>query len=105
GNGERVWTMNRLRYRTLTSPTPIGPNVVFGDSEGRLHFHSRQDGSVQARYETLPIMVPHRSVDDGGYAAPYMDTGVNGIAAPPVLAGNTLVVVTRVGRVLGLRPE
>lgn len=82
-DGERVWSMNQLRYRKLTSALLLGPALVLGDDEGRLHFLGRADGALQTRIET-----------DG-----------TPIAAAPVLAGNTLVVVTRAGRVLGLRPE
>jgi outer membrane assembly lipoprotein YfgL len=82
-DGERAWSMNQLRYRRLTSPLLMGPVLVVGDDEGRLHFLARQDGALQTRIET-----------DG-----------SPIGATPVMAGSTLVVVTRDGRVLGLRPE
>lgn len=86
GDGERLWSYQALRFRKLTSPLLLGGPaglVVFGDSEGRLHFLAREDGALQARHET----------------------GLSPIAATPVLAGNTLVVVTASGWVLGLRPE
>ncbi len=82
-DGERAWSTNQLRYRKLTAPMLLGPALVIGDDGGRLHFLARQDGALQTRIET-----------DG-----------TPIVATPVLAGNTLVVVTRAGRVLGLRPE
>lgn len=82
-DGERAWSTTQLRYRKLTSPLLLGPALVVGDDAGRLHFLARQDGALQARIET-----------DG-----------SPIAANPVLAGNIVVVVTRDGRVLGLRPE
>lgn len=82
-DGERAWSMEQLRYRDLTAPLMAGPAVVVGDEGGRLHFFSRADGSLQTRVET-----------DG-----------SAIAAAPVLAGNTLVVVTRSGGVFGFRPE
>lgn len=82
-DGERAWSTNQLRYRQLTAPAVLGPTVVLGDDGGRLHFLARADGALQTRIET-----------DG-----------SPIVATPVLAGNTLVVVTRAGRVLGLRPE
>jgi outer membrane protein assembly factor BamB len=82
-DGERAWSTTQLRYRKLTSPLLLGPALVVGDDEGRLHFLARQDGALQTRIET-----------DG-----------TSISATPVLAGSTLVVVTRAGRVLGLRPE
>lgn len=82
-DGDRLWGMDQLRYRDLTSPVLLGPTVVVGDEGGRLHFYARQDGALQSRIET-----------DG-----------SAMAAAPILAGNTLVVVTRQGSVLGLRPE
>ena len=82
-DGERLWSSNALRYRRLTAPLLLGAGLVVGDEGGRLHFLARTDGALQARIET-----------DG-----------SPIATAPVLAGNTLVVVTRNGRVLGLRPE
>lgn len=82
-DGERAWSTSQLRYRKLSSPLLLGPALVVGDDAGRLHFLSRTDGALQTRIET-----------DG-----------SPIAATPVLAGSTLVVVTRDGRALGLRPE
>lgn len=82
-DGERAWSNNQLRHRHLTAPLLLGSAVVVGDEGGRLHFLSRTDGALQTRFET-----------DG-----------SPIVAAPVLAGNTLVVVTRKGQVLGLRPE
>ena len=82
-DGERAWTSKQLQHRRLSGPLLLGPGLVVGDEEGRLHFLSRRDGALQTRYET-----------DG-----------SPITVTPVLAGNTLVVVTRKGRVLGLRPE
>lgn len=82
-DGERLWSSNALRYRRLTAPLLLGAGLVVGDEGGRLHFLARADGALQARVET-----------DG-----------SPIATTPVLAGNTLVVVTRNGRVFGLRPE
>lgn len=82
-DGERLWSNNALRYRRLTAPLLLGAGLVVGDEGGRLHFLARADGALQTRVET-----------DG-----------SPIATAPVLAGNTLVVVTRNGRVLGLRPE
>lgn len=82
-DGERAWSTSQLRFRRLTSALLLGPALVLGDDDGYLHFLARQDGSLQTRLAT-----------DG-----------TPIAASPVLAGNTLVVLTRAGRVLGLRPE
>lgn len=82
-DGERLWTLKGLRYRQLGTPTLAGPTLVVGDARGLLHFLARDDGALLTRYET-----------DG-----------TPIVAPPVFVGTTLVVVTRGGRVLGLRPQ
>lgn len=82
-DGERAWTVEQLRYRKLGAPLVIGRSVVVGDGDGTLHFLSRENGSPLTRIST-----------DG---SPIM--------AAPVLAGNTLVVVTRKGNIFGFRPE
>ena len=61
----------------------LGRSVVLGDGTGLVHLLSRQDGSALDRLTT-----------DG-----------SGIAATPVAAGNTLVVVTRAGGVYAYRPD
>lgn len=109
-DGERAWSNGELRLRKLTAPLMLGAVLVFGDDQGRLHFLARADGVLQARYEIDPpgsSTVPSLSGDgyaDNPGAAYFINLG-RAVAAPPVLAGNTLVVVTRSGRVLGLRPE
>ena len=82
-NGERAWVSDRLKYRTLTAPLSLGRSVVFGDGTGMVHMLSREDGTFLNRLTT-----------DG-----------SPIAAGPVLAADTLVVVTRNGGVFGFRPE
>jgi len=82
-NGERVWVNDRLRYRGLTAPLALGRSVVVGESTGLVHFLSREDGSLL-----------HRMSTDG-----------SAIAAAPVVAGNTLVVVTHNGGIFGFVPE
>lgn len=82
-DGERAWSSDRLRYRVLTTPLVAGKSVVVGDSTGFLHLLSREDGSLLNRLTT-----------DG-----------SAIAANPVLAGPTLVAVTRNGGVFGFLPE
>jgi len=82
-NGERAWVTDKLQYRGLTAPLALGRSVVVGDSMGFVHFLSREDGS------------PLNRVQPDGSA----------IAAAPVLAGNTLVVVTHNGGVYGFVPE
>ncbi|RYF64758.1 MAG: outer membrane protein assembly factor BamB, partial [Comamonadaceae bacterium] len=82
-DGERAWVSERLKYRTLTAPLSAGRSVILGDSTGWVHFLSRDDGS--------PL---NRLSPDG-----------SAIVTTPVLSGNTVVVVTRNGGVLGYRPE
>jgi outer membrane assembly lipoprotein YfgL len=82
-NGERVWVNEHLRYRGLTAPLALGRSVIVGDSTGLVHLLSREDGSLLNRLST-----------DG-----------SAIAAAPVVAGNTLIVVTHNGGIFGFLPE
>lgn len=82
-DGERIWSTERLRHRGLTAPLLAGRSVVMGDATGFLHLLSRDDGTLLNRLLT-----------DG-----------TAIAAAPVLAGNTLVAVTRGGGIFGFQPE
>lgn len=82
-NGDRAWVNELLRHRGLTAPLSLGRSVVVGDETGLVHFLSRADGSLLNRLPT-----------DG---SPVM--------AAPVVAGNTLVVLTRSGGVYGFVPE
>ena len=83
GNGEPAWTSDRLKFRGLTAPLTVGRSVAVGDATGLVHFLSRQDGSLLTR----------------------MSTDGSAIMAAPVVAGNTVVVVTQSGGVFGFRPD
>jgi hypothetical protein len=61
----------------------LGRSIVVGDETGWLHFMSREDGSLLTR----------------------MPTDASAIVGAPVLAGQTLIVMTRRGGVFGFRPE
>ncbi|AVS61507.1 outer membrane protein assembly factor BamB [Paracidovorax avenae] len=82
-DGALAWSLDKLRYRKLSAPLLLGRSVVVGDDSGLVHLLSREDGSFLNRLTT-----------DG-----------SGVAAPPVAAGDTLVVVTRNGGIYGFRPE
>ena len=82
-DGERAWSTDILRYRSLTAPLVVGRSVAIGDFAGIVHLLSRDDGSLLNRLTT-----------DG-----------SPIAAAPVLVGNTLVAVTRNGGIYGFVPE
>lgn len=82
-DGSRLWSTNRLQHRKLTAPLLLGRSVIVGDDEGLVHLLSKEDGSPLNRLAT-----------DG-----------SGIAAAPVVAADTLVVVTRRGGVYGFQPD
>ncbi|RCX10901.1 outer membrane protein assembly factor BamB [Extensimonas vulgaris] len=82
-DGTRAWTVDRLKFRKLTAPLALGRAVVIGDNTGLVHLLARDDGAPLNRLST----------DDSG------------VATAPVVAGETLIVVTRKGSVYGFRPE
>ncbi len=81
--GDRAWASDALQWRQLTGPLVLGRSVIFGDGAGLVHMLSREDGTPLNR----------------------LSTDSSGVAATPVAAGNTLVVVTRSGGVYGFVPE
>lgn len=83
GDGARLWSIDELHYRKLTAPLSLGRSVVLGDDSGVVHLLSKQDGSALAR----------------------LSTDKSGVASTPVVAANTLVVVSRNGTVYGFRPD
>jgi outer membrane protein assembly factor BamB len=82
-DGERAWVTEKLKFRGLSAPLVVGRSVAVGDETGLLHFLSREDGSVL-----------NRVTADG-----------TAIAVAPVLAGDTLVVVTSSGGIFGFKVE
>jgi outer membrane protein assembly factor BamB len=82
-DGQNAWQTDRLLYRSLSAPLVVGRSVVVGDNSGNLHMLSREDGSALNRLTT-----------DG-----------TAIVGQPVLAGDSLVAVTKSGGVFGFRPE
>jgi outer membrane protein assembly factor BamB len=82
-DGQQAWASERLLYRSLSAPLVVGRSVVVGDNSGNLHMLSREDGSPLNRLTT-----------DG-----------SAIIGSPVLAGDSLVAVTKSGGVFGFRPE
>jgi outer membrane protein assembly factor BamB len=84
GDGELAWQQpDYLKYHELTAPLAVGRALIIGDATGLVHILASTDGS--------PL---NRLTPDG-----------SPIVATPVLAGNTVVVVTRKGGVFGYRPE
>ena len=82
-SGEVAWSSEKLMYHGLSAPVLAGNALVFGDAEGNVHFLSREAGVAQLRLKT-----------DG-----------SAIVGSPVVAGTTVLVVTRAGGVYALRPE
>ena len=82
-DGDKLWTNELLKHRSLSTPLLVGRAVVVGDGSGYVHFLSRDNGSTVNRVPT-----------DG-----------SAVVAGPVLVGQTVVVVTRRGGVFGFRPE
>jgi outer membrane assembly lipoprotein YfgL len=81
--GDRVWEVDRLKYRELTAPLSLGKLLAVGDASGLVHLLSREDGSELAR----------------------MNTDGSPILARPVLSGPALVVQTRNGNVYAWRSQ
>jgi outer membrane protein assembly factor BamB len=82
-NGAPLWKNDKLKNRELGVPFILGHAAVLGDYQGFVHFLSRDDGTLVARVKT-----------DG-----------SPITAAPVLAGDTLVVLTHDGDLYGYRPR
>jgi outer membrane assembly lipoprotein YfgL len=82
-DGQRAWTNDQMLHRGLGTPLALGRSVVIGDGFGFVHMLSREDGTLLQRLST-----------DG-----------SAVAAAPVAAGNTLVVVTADGSIYGFVPQ
>jgi outer membrane protein assembly factor BamB len=75
--GASVWRNNKLANRGLSAPASFGRAVAVGDSQGYVHFLSREDGSFIARAGT-----------DGSR-----------IVAAPLVSGANLIFQTHAGTV------
>ena len=82
-SGQRAWTHEKLLHRGLGTPLALGRSVIVGDSLGFVHMLSREDGALLNRLAL-----------DG-----------SAVAAAPVVAANTLIVVTKTGGVFGFVPQ
>lgn len=82
-NGDVAWTNEKLLHRGLSGAVAVGANVVFGDSQGYVHFMATASGEQQLRLAT-----------DG-----------KAIVGTPVLSGDTLLVTTAGGGLYAFRPK
>jgi outer membrane protein assembly factor BamB len=64
-SGRSVWKQDRLAYRRLTLPLPLGAEVALGDLEGYVHLLARETGAFELRagtdgspLRTAPLAVP-----------------------------------------------
>ncbi|WP_228124517.1 outer membrane protein assembly factor BamB [Glaciimonas soli] len=58
-NGTVLWKNSDLKYRSLSTPVPLGPTVVAGDYEGYVHFFSRENGALvsRIRIDKTPVLL------------------------------------------------
>ncbi|WP_293660608.1 outer membrane protein assembly factor BamB [Rhodoferax sp. OV413] len=82
-DGERLWQTETFKWRDVGPPVLLGSSVAVPDGVGLIHLVSARDGTLLGR----------------------MSLDGSPLAAAPVLAGKTLIVVTRKGGVLAFRPE
>lgn len=82
-NGDVAWTAEQFTQRKLSAPLMVGATVVFGDSEGYVHFLARDSGKTLLRLPT-----------DG-----------SAITVAPVAVGNTVLIATRKGGLYAMRPQ
>ena len=81
--GQSAWKNDALARRRLSTPAPFGRSVAVGDSQGYIHFLSREDGALIGRVST-----------DG-----------SPIVSAPVVAGSNLIFQTQSGTVTALAVE
>ena len=79
-NGEQLWRVDRFTNRGLSAPVIWGERIAVADADGYLHLLAKADGRTVGRYE--------------------LDSP---LAAPPVVAGDLLLLATRKGSLLALR--
>jgi outer membrane protein assembly factor BamB len=78
-NGRSIWKQDRLAYRQLSLPLPLGAEIVVGDLQGYVHFLARDSGAFLTRIATdgsairaAPIRLPNgilvQTLNGGIYA-------------------------------------
>ena len=82
-NGDVLWQSEKLLHRGLSGAVAVGTSVVFGDSEGFVHFLAVATGEQQLRLPT-----------DG-----------KAVIGTPLLSGDTMLVTTADGGLYAFRPN
>lgn len=80
-NGSTLWKQDQLENRGVTRPAILGNFVVAGDFEGYLHWMNLDDGQFAARVKA----------------------GGKGFTDGPLVVGDTVVVYTNKGELIGYR--
>ena len=81
--GDVIWTADQFQNRKLSAPLVTEKSVIVGDSEGYVHFLSKDKGQTVQR----------------------LQTDSSGVAAAPVQLGGTVLIATRSGRLYALRQD
>jgi len=82
-SGDVIWTADQFQNRKLSAPLVTEKSVIFGDSEGYVHFLSRDKGQTVQR----------------------LSTDSSGVAAAPVRLGDVVLIATRSGKLYALRQD
>jgi len=76
-SGRSLWKMDRLAYRALSQPVPVGNDIVVGDFQGQVHVLARESGALVGRVATdgggvrvAPLPVP------GGFLVQTANGGI-----------------------------
>jgi len=81
-SGASVWKQDKLAYRELSLPRPVGDVVAVGDFEGEIHFLARESGNFVSRFSA------------GGGA----------VRAAPLLLSSGVLIQTQNGNLYALLP-
>ena len=81
--GANLWKNDKLLYRELTAPVPMGNSVVAGDYQGVLHWFSKDDGAFLARVTTdgSPIRIPAVAINSAAHPTIVVQTRAGGVFA------------------------
>ena len=82
-NGVIIWTLKELHRRQLSAPGVIGNYVVVSDFEGYVHWISQKTGKIEARE--------------------HIDS--SGIAAPPLIIDDKVILFSRDGTLIAIKKK